>query len=118
MALDLQNVAKLLEATLDPRQNRQGMFRGPLEAAGCRGNIEYGVLTCTAELALEQEAVKDGFSLLLLQIVANQSHPYVTRLAGALCFKNLIKRKWKVSEHLVAFCATVSADLKAEILAG
>lgn len=63
-------VAQLLEASLDPRQNKQ------------------------AELALRQEEVKPGFSLQLLQITASTSYPYNTRLASALLFKNFIRRNW------------------------
>lgn len=48
----------------------------------------------TAELALRQEEKKPGFSLALLQITASPDYPYTTRLASALCFKNLIKRNW------------------------
>ncbi|KKK25752.1 hypothetical protein P175DRAFT_0331301 [Aspergillus ochraceoroseus IBT 24754] len=70
MADGVGAVAQLLEASLDPRQNKQ------------------------AELALRQEERKPGFSLQLLQITASTSYPYNTRLASALCFKNFIKRNW------------------------
>ncbi|KAL1974216.1 hypothetical protein VTN31DRAFT_5776 [Thermomyces dupontii] len=70
MAVNLGAVAQLLEASLDPKQNKQ------------------------AELALRQEEKKPGFSLSLLQITASPDYPYTTRLASALCFKNLIKRNW------------------------
>ncbi|PYH94234.1 Cse1-domain-containing protein [Aspergillus ellipticus CBS 707.79] len=67
---DLGAVAQLLEASLDPRQNKQ------------------------AEIAIRQEEKKPGFSLQLLQITATASYPYNTRLASALFFKNFIKRNW------------------------
>ncbi|KNG90193.1 importin-alpha re-exporter [Aspergillus nomiae NRRL 13137] len=70
MADNLGAVAQLLEASLDPRQNKQ------------------------AELALRQEEQKPGYSLQLLQITASGSYPYNTRLASALCFKNFIKRNY------------------------
>ncbi|KAI7643581.1 hypothetical protein KC322_g19859, partial [Hortaea werneckii] len=70
MAVDLQNVAGLLQASLDPAQNRQ------------------------AEQSLKQEEAKPGFSLALLQITAADSFPLQTRLASALFFKNFIKRNW------------------------
>ncbi|KAF5016711.1 hypothetical protein F66182_11520, partial [Fusarium sp. NRRL 66182] len=70
MANNLGAVAQLLEASLDPRQNKQ------------------------AEIALRQEEKKHGFSLYLLQITASADFPYNTRLASALCFKNLIRRSW------------------------
>ncbi|KAI9878034.1 MAG: importin-alpha export receptor [Pleopsidium flavum] len=70
MAENLQSVAQLLEASLDPKQNKQ------------------------AEIAILQQERKPGFSLSLLQIVSTASYPYNTRLASALCFKNFIKRNW------------------------
>ncbi|PLB41138.1 putative chromosome segregation protein Cse1 [Aspergillus candidus] len=70
MAGNLGAVAQLLEASLDPRQNKQ------------------------AEITLRQEEKKPGFSLALLQITASASYPYNTRLASALAFKNFIKRNW------------------------
>ncbi|KAJ4287683.1 importin-alpha export receptor [Kalmusia sp. IMI 367209] len=70
MATDISTLSKLLEASLDPRQNKQ------------------------AEAAISQEQSKPGFSLVLLQIVAGDSFPPTIRLASALYFKNLIKRRW------------------------
>lgn len=49
-----------------------------------------------AEAALKAEETKPGFSLLLLNIVASESLPLNTRLAGALFFKNFIKFNWVV----------------------
>jgi len=72
MASDLQTVAQLLQATLDPRQHKQ------------------------AEIALKAEEKKPGFSLLLLNIVASEALPQNTRLSGALCFKNFIRFHWVV----------------------
>ncbi|KAJ5563990.1 Importin alpha re-exporter [Penicillium frequentans] len=60
----------LLEASLDPRRNKE------------------------AENALRQEEQKPGFSLQLLQITASDSQSNNLRLASALCFKNFIKRSW------------------------
>lgn len=37
-----------------------------------------------------------GFSIALLQITAGDNYPSTSRLAGALCFKNFIKRNWVV----------------------
>ncbi|KAK3077717.1 hypothetical protein LTS18_009491, partial [Coniosporium uncinatum] len=61
---------QLLQAFLDPNQNKQ------------------------AEAAIEQEQIKPGFSLGLLQIVASGSFPHTTRLSSALYFKNFIRRNW------------------------
>lgn len=54
---------------------------------------EY-VLTSAAEAAISQEQIKPGFSLALLQIVANNSSPPTIRLSSALYFKNFVKRNW------------------------
>ncbi|KAG9876018.1 hypothetical protein KCV05_g22186, partial [Aureobasidium melanogenum] len=64
MSADLSMIANLLQASLDPRQNKQ------------------------AEQAIRQEEAKPQFSLALLQIVASDSYPNTTRLAAALFFKN------------------------------
>ena len=53
------------------------------------------LLIFVAELALRQKELLPGFSLSLLQIVANPSYKD-THLASALYFKNLIRRKWTV----------------------
>ncbi|KAJ5504865.1 hypothetical protein N7463_007739 [Penicillium fimorum] len=65
-----EGLGALLEASLDPRQNK------------------------AAEITLRQEEQKPGFSLQLLRITASDTTPYNTRLASALCFKNFIKRNW------------------------
>ncbi|KAK4580312.1 importin-alpha export receptor [Recurvomyces mirabilis] len=70
MAVDIQGIAGLLQASLDAKNNRQ------------------------AEQSLRAEESKPAFSLALLQIVATDSFPQTTRLAGALFFKNFIKRNW------------------------
>ncbi|KAF2154591.1 Cse1-domain-containing protein [Myriangium duriaei CBS 260.36] len=70
MAADIGKIASLLEASLDPRQNKQ------------------------AEQAIKQEEDQKGFSLALLQIVASETYPSTTRLASALFFKNFIRRSW------------------------
>ncbi|CCE65909.1 hypothetical protein TPHA_0N01280 [Tetrapisispora phaffii CBS 4417] len=47
-----------------------------------------------AERSLKELEVEDGFGLTLLQVVSSDNLPNSTRLAGALFFKNFIKRKW------------------------
>lgn len=105
MAANLQSVAQLLEATLDPKQNKQGMYFRVLDSdiSWCLlSALELKVVLLTqipsrtAEIAILHEEKKPGFSLLLMQIVANPSYPYTTRLASALCFKNFVKRNWTV----------------------
>lgn len=74
MASDLQSVAKLLTASLDPGQHKQ------------------------AETALRQAEKEPGYSLVLLQIVSLESYPVTTRLASSLYFKNFIRRNWTDEE--------------------
>lgn len=48
----------------------------------------------SAEKSLKTLENQDGFGLTLLHVVASSNLPTPTRLAGALFFKNFIKRKW------------------------
>ena len=48
----------------------------------------------SAERSLKDLESQDGFGLTLLHVVASTNLPISTRLAGALFFKNFIKRKW------------------------
>lgn len=48
----------------------------------------------SAEKSLKTLETQDGFGLTLLHVVASTNLPNPTRLAGALFFKNFIKRKW------------------------
>ncbi|KIX10382.1 uncharacterized protein Z518_01464 [Rhinocladiella mackenziei CBS 650.93] len=66
----LAPLAQILDASLDPRQNKE------------------------AELKIHAEEKKPGFALSLLQIAASSEFQYNTRLASALAFKNFIKRNW------------------------
>ncbi|CAN8095921.1 unnamed protein product [Discula destructiva] len=70
MAADIQNIAQLLLATLDPSQHRK------------------------AEHALKQEEKKPQYSLALLKIVAEASLAPNNRLAAALAFKNFVRLTW------------------------
>ena len=89
---ELNSIAQVLEASLDPRQNKQGedILRENLTGA----NVYIRFL---AELTLQQQEQRPGYSLALLRIVATEQYSGTIRLAGALCFKNFIKRKWVVS---------------------
>ena len=49
-----------------------------------------------AEQALRQLEPTAGFSLVLLEIVANPQQDATLRLASALYFKNFIRRNWTV----------------------
>ncbi|CAF9915514.1 MAG: importin-alpha export receptor [Alectoria fallacina] len=70
MALNLPGLAQVLEASLDPTQNKQ------------------------AEIVILHEEKKPNFSLSLLQIVDTAIYGPTARLASALYFKNYIKRHW------------------------
>ncbi|KAK9386894.1 Cse1-domain-containing protein [Lipomyces mesembrius] len=73
-AQDLQNVASLLQSSLNPAIAKQ------------------------SEQSLRAAEAQQGFSILLLQIVASADFSHTTRLAGALFFKNFIRRKWTDEE--------------------
>jgi exportin-2 (importin alpha re-exporter) len=49
-----------------------------------------------AEQGLRQLESSAGFSLVLLELVADQQHDATLRLSSALYFKNFIKRNWTV----------------------
>lgn len=84
----------------------------------------------TAEQSLKQEQEKPGFSLALLQIVATDSFPQTTRLAGALFFKNFIRRNWvdeegnhclprdevaTIKNELIGLMVTVPTSIQAQL---
>jgi exportin-2 (importin alpha re-exporter) len=99
MAADLQSVAQLLQASLDAKQAKQGTYRTPIFSfCSCRlsSNLEQQLRLTpgVAQEALENQQRSKGFSLALLQITASENYPLNTRLAGALYFKNFIKRNW------------------------
>ena len=91
MAVDLQQLSQVLEASLDPSKNKQGTF------TLVTGSQEILLSLMPAELAILQEEKKPNFSLCLLQIVASDTYNDTTRLASALYFKNYIKKNWTVS---------------------
>ncbi|KAM7218971.1 CAS/CSE protein, C-terminus domain containing protein [Rhypophila decipiens] len=70
MAVNIENLANLLNATLDAQHHRK------------------------AENALKEEAHKPKYSLALLQIVSTDAQPLKTRLAAALAFKNFIRHNY------------------------
>src|SRR5690348_5831723 len=80
-------LAQLLDASLDPRRNKEGSDRTISFQERCTD-------TRLAELKIRAEEKKPGFSLLLLQITASNRFSYNTRLASALFFKNFIRRSW------------------------
>ncbi|KAF1810049.1 putative chromosome segregation protein Cse1 [Eremomyces bilateralis CBS 781.70] len=92
MATDLQSIAALLDASLDPKQNKQ------------------------AELAIRQNEAAPGFSLALLHIVASNSFPLNTRLASSLYFKNFIRRNWRTLEGEYKLPQSEVESIKHEII--
>ncbi|KAG9239373.1 CAS/CSE protein [Amylocarpus encephaloides] len=92
MSLDVQNVARLLQATLDPQQHKQ------------------------AEVALKQEETKPNFSLLLLEIVASETLPLNTRLSSALCFKNFIKFNWVEEDGTYKLSQNEVTTIKSQLI--
>ena len=47
-----------------------------------------------AEAHLKSLETQPGFAVTLMHVIASSNLPVATRLAGALFFKNFIKRKW------------------------
>lgn len=92
MAVNLDALGEILEASLDPSKNKQGERAFP--------NLRT-MLISLAELAMLQEEKKRGFSIALLQIVAAERFSSTARLASALYFKNFIKKVWTVGRHSI-----------------
>lgn len=116
MAADLQAIAQLLQASLDPSQNKQGerTFAHSNHSSSyqtvsklCDDEVLKLTLFNTAEKALQEAEKQPKFSLALLHIVASDSFPPTTKLASALCFKNFIRRNWTVRSpsHLAIYTA-------------
>ena len=111
LTVDMQAVSQLLQASLDPRQNKQGQSSGracnskelALPCSKKARNHERHANDHIAELSLRQEEKKPGFSLVLLQITATDAFPLPTRLASALCFKNYVKWNWRVRSPAISW---------------
>ena len=84
----LEPLARLLDASLDPRTNKEGTYSLQQHIRGLQADHTI------AELQIRAEEKKPGFALLLLQITNSPNFSYNTRLASALFFKNFIKRNW------------------------
>ena len=87
---DLQAFVNLLQQSLDPQQHRQGT-----SSSSNHQRLEL----CTdfsrlAEAQIQQAEDSPGFATALLQIVSNDQFPQTSRLAAALYFKNLVKKRW------------------------
>ncbi|KAL9627235.1 MAG: hypothetical protein Q9164_007665, partial [Protoblastenia rupestris] len=92
MAVNLDSLGHVLEASLDPSKNKQ------------------------AELAMLQEEKKPGFSIALLQIVAADRFSSTARLASALYFKNYIKKIWTDEEGRHKLPPDEVAAIKRELI--
>ena len=66
-----------------------------------------------AEQQLGAEEKKPSFAVSLLRIVADENAKNTTRLAGALCFKNFLKREWIV-RFITAFGTVLTLVQDAE----
>ncbi|SCU86398.1 LAMI_0D01904g1_1 [Lachancea mirantina] len=69
-----------------------------------------------AEQNLKQLENQDGFALTLLHITASTNQPIATRLAGALFFKNFIKRKWVDENGAYLISRNDAEAVKSEII--
>jgi exportin-2 (importin alpha re-exporter) len=88
----LDTLAQLLDASLDPRTNKE------------------------SELKIRAEEKQPGFALKLLQITATDAFSYNTRLASALFFKNFIKRNWTDVEGNYKLAPQDVTSIKTEII--
>jgi exportin-2 (importin alpha re-exporter) len=88
----LESIPKYLEQTLIPQNAKQ------------------------AEAHLRSIENERGFSINLLHVIASTNLSNSTRLAGALFFKNLIKRKWMNEDGVRLLPEEDSNQIKAEVL--
>ncbi|KAL5115817.1 importin-alpha export receptor [Pleosporales sp. CAS-2024a] len=89
---DIAALAQLLDASLDPRRHKQ------------------------AEQAMQHAQTTPAFALTLLHIVAADALPHTTRLAGALYFKNFVRRTWVDDEGRYRLPAAEVAAIKRELI--
>ena len=111
MAFDLQEVAGLLQASLDPTHSRQGECSCTIQA-----NNTSELTFSVAEASLKEQETKPGFSLALLQIVATESFPGQSRLASALFFKNFLRRNWTDEDGNHTLPPEEVATIKSELI--
>ncbi|SCW02940.1 LAFE_0F17634g1_1 [Lachancea fermentati] len=70
----------------------------------------------SAEHSLKSLESQSGFSLTLLHVIASTNLPISTRLAGALFFKNFIKRRWVDENGMYLISQTDVEAIKKEIV--
>lgn len=104
-------LVQLLEASIDPKQHRQGMhcYSHPSRAFADRSSTP-------AEKALDEQAKQPDFPVRLLEITASSSYSETTRLSGALCFKNLIRKSWTNEDGAHLLPPDVVNVIKTEIV--
>ncbi|SCV04705.1 LAME_0H20582g1_1 [Lachancea meyersii CBS 8951] len=69
-----------------------------------------------AEASLKAQESQEGFPLTLMHVIASANLPVSTRLAGALFFKNFIKRKWVDENGTYLISQTDVEAVKREIV--
>ncbi|KAK6354172.1 importin-alpha export receptor [Orbilia blumenaviensis] len=89
---NMKQLAQLLANSLDHSQNKE------------------------AERQLKSVETTPGFPLMLLRTVATPELPINVRLAGALFFKNLIRRSWTDEEGNHKFAPSDVSAIKSELL--
>lgn len=70
--------------------------------------VELHIFFVVAEKFLEGVEVNQNYPLLLLNLVHKPDVDMTIRIAGAIGFKNYIKRNWQ----LVSWCLTILNDFK------
>ncbi|KAJ2902204.1 putative chromosome segregation protein [Zalerion maritima] len=89
--MDSAGLIQLLEATLDHRKARQAQC--PTTSLKLIASKPKNIRK-TAERELKVAQATSQFSIALLKVVATDSLPIHTRLAGSLCFKNFIRSNY------------------------
>lgn len=85
-------------------------------SGSCLGLILPVANNVIAEQSLRSYEGQNGFAILLLHIVASTEFPMHVRLAGAVFFKNFIKRKWTDEEGNYKLPQDDVNNLKSEII--
>ena len=113
MADQIQPLVQLLQASLDPRQQKQGKHPNSAFSSKVGGHCPFlekqrasqrnNADNLTAETAIREEEHSPGFSLVLLNIVNSDSLPLDrARLPAAIYFKNFISRNWTVCGQAIS----------------
>lgn len=104
MEINAENLAQLagyLQQTLSPDPN----VRRPGKILFCLMLRNFINFSISAEKLLESIEVQRNYALLLLNLIDKQDADMTIRVAGAIAFKNYIKRNW--AAHEVCFCCII-----------